>query len=50
MENEDVSFGPRKKVAKTFYLIPLKASGKKQKEHINEKWRLMINAKIEADF
>lgn len=38
-----------KKTAKTFYLIPLKASGKKQKELVNEKWRLMINAKIETD-
>jgi predicted transcriptional regulator of viral defense system len=33
-----------------FYLIPLKASGKNQKERINEKWKLMINTEIEADF
>lgn len=39
-----------RKAGKTFYQIPLKASGKWQKEQINEKWRLMINAKIETDF
>ena len=32
-----------------FYLIPLKASGKKNKEKINEKWKLMINTEIEID-
>jgi len=37
-----------KKAGKTFYLIPLKASGKKQKEHINEKWKIMINTEIEV--
>ncbi|MFH1119130.1 MAG: type IV toxin-antitoxin system AbiEi family antitoxin [Bacteroidota bacterium] len=36
-----------KKAGKTFYLIPLKASGKKQKERINEKWKLMINTEIQ---
>jgi predicted transcriptional regulator of viral defense system len=39
-----------KKAGKIFYLIPLKASGKKQKERINEKWKLMINTEIETDF
>ncbi len=33
-----------------FYLIPLKASGKKSKKVISEKWKLMINAEIEPDF
>ena len=32
-----------------FYLVPLKASGKKNKEKINEKWKLMINTEIEID-
>ena len=39
-----------KKTGKIFYQIPLKASGKKQKESINEKWKLMINTEIETDF
>jgi predicted transcriptional regulator of viral defense system len=39
-----------KKSGKTFYLIPLKASGNKKKEVINEKWKLMINTEIEPDF
>jgi predicted transcriptional regulator of viral defense system len=34
---------------KKFYLIPLKASGKKSKDVLNEKWKLMINAQIEID-
>jgi len=38
-----------KKAGIKFYLIPLKASGKKDKENINEKWKLMINTKIEID-
>ncbi len=38
-----------KKAGKIFYQIPLKASGKKQKERINEKWKLMINTEIEID-
>ncbi len=38
-----------KKAGMKFYLIPLKTSGKKQKENINEKWRLMINTEIEID-
>ncbi len=32
-----------------FYLIPLKASGKKNKEVLNEKWKVMINTDIEID-
>jgi predicted transcriptional regulator of viral defense system len=32
-----------------FYLIPLKASGKKNKDVQNEKWKLMINTEIEID-
>jgi predicted transcriptional regulator of viral defense system len=39
-----------KKMAIKFYLIPLKASGNKNKGILNEKWKLMINAKIETDF
>lgn len=38
-----------KKAGIKFYLIPLKASGKKDKEILNEKWKLMINTKIEID-
>lgn len=36
-----------KKAGIKFYFIPLKASGKKNKENLNEKWKLMINTKIE---
>ncbi|MEI6508042.1 MAG: type IV toxin-antitoxin system AbiEi family antitoxin [Bacteroidota bacterium] len=32
-----------------FYLISLKASGKKSKDVINEKWKLIINTNIEID-
>ncbi|HRG28640.1 MAG TPA: type IV toxin-antitoxin system AbiEi family antitoxin [Chitinophagales bacterium] len=39
-----------KKTGVNFYLIPLKASGNNYKEHLNEKWKLMINTKIETDF
>ncbi len=38
-----------KKAEMKFYLIPLKASGKKNKENINEKWKLMLNTEIEID-
>jgi predicted transcriptional regulator of viral defense system len=38
-----------KKAGIKFYLIPLKASGKKSKDVLNEKWKLMINAEIEID-
>ncbi|MBK7389093.1 MAG: hypothetical protein IPI23_08485 [Bacteroidetes bacterium] len=45
----DKIFMQCKKAGKIFYQIPLKASGKKQKERINEKWKLMINTEIELD-
>ena len=32
-----------------FYIIPLKASGNKDKDSVNEKWKLMINTEIEVD-
>jgi hypothetical protein len=32
-----------------FYVIPLKASGQKKVEVINEKWKLIINENIELD-
>jgi len=32
-----------------FYLIPLKASGKKNKDVLDEKWKLIINTAIEID-
>ena len=38
-----------KKAGIIFYMIPLKASGKKSKEVISEKWKLMINTEIEID-
>lgn len=38
-----------KKTGIIFYLVRLKASGKKSKNHLNEKWKLMINADIEMD-
>jgi hypothetical protein len=38
-----------KKAGIKFYLIPLKASEKKNKELINEKWKLIVNAEIEID-
>lgn len=38
-----------KKTGIKFYLVPLKASGKKSKEKINEKWKLMVNTEIEID-
>lgn len=38
-----------KKAGIKFYLIPLKASGKKNKKILNEKWKLMINTAIEID-
>lgn len=39
-----------KKAGIKFYLIPLKASGKKNKEIVNEKWKLIINTKVEPEF
>jgi len=38
-----------KKAGIKFYLIPLKASGIKNKDLLNEKWKLMINTEIEID-
>lgn len=38
-----------KKAGIKFYLLPLKASGKKDKATLNEKWKLAINTKIEID-
>ena len=49
-EIADRIFSLCKKAGIKFYLIPLKASGKKNKEGLNEKWKLMINAEIETDF
>ncbi len=49
-EIADRIFSLCKKAGIKFYLIPLKASGKKNKEVISEKWKLMINAEIETDF
>lgn len=42
-------FNQCKKVGKTFYQIPLKASGKKNCEIVNEKWKLVINTEIEIE-
>ncbi|MBK8488818.1 MAG: hypothetical protein IPL48_13640 [Bacteroidetes bacterium] len=49
-EIADKIFSLCKKAGIKFYLIPLKASGKKNKEVLNEKWKLMINTEIETDF
>lgn len=49
-EIADKIFALCKKAGIKFYLIPLKASGKKNKEVLNEKWKLMINTEIEPDF
>lgn len=38
-----------KKADTKFYLIPLKASGEKAKEPINEKWKIIINTEIEFE-
>ncbi|HET9058130.1 MAG TPA: type IV toxin-antitoxin system AbiEi family antitoxin [Chitinophagaceae bacterium] len=38
-----------KKSGIKFYLIPLKASGEKNKNMINEKWKLIVNTEIEID-
>ncbi len=39
-----------KKAGLKFYFIPLKASGRKNKMVMNEKWKLIINTDIETDF
>jgi predicted transcriptional regulator of viral defense system len=38
-----------KKAGIKFYLIPLKASGKKSRDVLNEEWKLMVNTEIEID-
>lgn len=48
-EIADRIFSLCKKAGIKFYLIPLKASGKKNKEFLSEKWKLMINTEIEID-
>ena len=48
-EIADRIFSLCKKAEIKFYLIPLKASGKKNKEVLSEKWKLMINTEIEID-
>lgn len=48
-EIADRIFSLCKKAGINFYLIPLKASGKKNKEVLSEKWKLMINTEIEID-
>ena len=48
-EIADRIFSLCKKAGIKFYLIPLKASGKKNKEVLSEKWKLMINTEIEID-
>lgn len=42
-------FSQSKKSGVKFYLIPLKASGEKDKSVVNEKWKLMVNTEIEVD-
>lgn len=42
-------FSVCKRTGIKFYLVPLKASGKKNKDEVNEKWKLMINTEIEID-
>jgi len=50
IELADKLFTLCKKEKKKFYLIPLKASGNKDKSQvINEKWKLRINTGIEID-
>lgn len=48
-EIADRIFSLCKKAGIKFYSIPLKASGKKNKEILNEKWKLIINTEIEID-
>jgi hypothetical protein len=38
-----------KKNGIAFYMIPLKASGAKHYNTVNEKWKLKINTEIEID-
>ncbi|MBK9732620.1 MAG: hypothetical protein IPO83_15305 [Chitinophagaceae bacterium] len=48
-EIADRIFSLCKKAGTKFYLIPLKASGEKKIEVVNEKWKLIINTEIEVD-
>ena len=48
-EIADKIFSLCKKAGKKFYWIPLKASEKKSKEVLSEKWKLLINTEIEID-
>lgn len=45
----DKLFSLCKKSNNKFYSIPLKASGKKDKEPISDKWKIIINTEIELD-
>jgi predicted transcriptional regulator of viral defense system len=45
----DKLFSLCKKADIKFYQIPLKASGEKIKEPINEKWKIIVNTDIEID-
>lgn len=48
-ELADKLYSHCKKAGIKFYIIPLKTSGKKDKEKINAKWKLMINTEIEPE-
>ncbi len=48
-ETADKIFSRCKEAGIKFYVIPLKASGKKNRNMLNEKWKLLINAEIEID-
>ncbi len=45
----DKLFSLCKKSEVKFYTIPLKASGEKNKEQLNDKWKIWINAEIEFE-
>ena len=49
-EIADRIFSLCKKAGIKFYLIPLKPSGKKNKEVLSEKWKLIVNTEIEIDY
>jgi predicted transcriptional regulator of viral defense system len=46
----DRLFSLCRKAGAEFYLIPLKASSKRKKDVLNEKWKVRINTEIETDF
>lgn len=48
-EIADRIFSLCKKAGIKFYIIPLKASGRKNKEVLSGKWKLIINTEIEID-